>query len=207
VTQFPPWILTARVYHNCSSKDLVRRHRISYDLSLHLSPRIGVSFSRLRRSAGSYSTSCGRPSMCITSMRKHPRDFCDVSVNHSRTERKAIDNTQGRASRLSSSGVPFAGLQPSPAAALGLRFSPRSEKDDSTCPRRTRALELSPCNAGSRCGTLERRAEPRAPPEVSSIAAMYPVAGQRYWRQLAVRSRIAPTRRRRWPDSKNELHR
>jgi len=71
------------------SKDLVRRPtRISYDLSLAtLSHELGVSFSRLRHDPpGSYSTSCGTPSMFVLrSMRKHPEILADVSVNHSRT--------------------------------------------------------------------------------------------------------------------------
>jgi len=102
----------------------------------------------------------GRPSMFVLrSMRKHPRDFlADVSVNHSRTGAvKLLITRQGRASRLSSSGVPFAGLQLSPAAATGLRSSPRSKRMTRPCaPRVLCSRAVSVGNAGSRCGNPGR---------------------------------------------------
>jgi len=105
------------------SKDLFGgRLGISYDLSLAtLSHELGVSFSRLRHDPpGSTRPVAGRPSMFVfRSMRISTPEifggrFPVIIVEPERY--KAIDNTQGRASRLSSSGVPFAGLQPSPAA-------------------------------------------------------------------------------------------
>jgi len=129
----------------------------------------------------------------LRSMRKHPEIFGGRSVNHSRTERKAIDNTQGRASRLSSSGVPFAGLQPVPAAATGLRSSPRSKRMTRPCASRTLLSSCLRGNAGSRCGNLDARAEPTWPRQAfSSIAAMYPVLASAT-APLAVRSRLGPT--------------
>jgi len=144
-------VLTA---HVCTitavSKDLVRRPtRISYDLSLAtLSHELGVSFSQTpARSAGKYSTSWRDALVCSYYVRcvSTQRFLADVSVNHSRTGAvKAIDNTQGRASRLSSSGVPFAGLQPVPGGRNWAAIQPPAPKDDSTLRLAYSALELSP---------------------------------------------------------------
>ncbi|CAG9557977.1 unnamed protein product, partial [Danaus chrysippus] len=50
----------------------------------------------------------------------------------------------GRASRLSSSGVPFAGLQPVPGGRNWAAIQPPLQKDDSTLRLAYSALELSP---------------------------------------------------------------
>jgi len=163
-----------------------------------------VSFSRLRHDPpGSYSTSCGRPSMFVLrSMRKHPEIFGDVSVNHSRTERKAIDNTQGRASRLSSSGVrsPDYSLSRRPQLAA---IQPPLQKDDSTLRLAYSALELSPWQCRlTLWGTWTPGRADVARPGFSSIAAMYPVWPALLRRPLACALDSAQRRRRRWPDSK-----
>jgi len=144
-------------------------------------------------------------------MRKHPRDFlADVSVNHSRTGGgKAIDNTQGRASRLSSSGVPFARTNSlSPAAATGLRSSPPLQR--MTSHLAPRVLCFSSCSVGQ-CrltlwGTLDAPGLADVAPPRPFVRSQLctPVHGQRLLRRpLAVRSRLRPQRRRRrWPDSK-----
>jgi len=168
------------------SKDLVRRPtRISYDLSLAtLSHELGCLLADSGTIRRKLLDQLRTPSMFVLrSMRKHPRDFWRtfsvIIVNRSG---KAIDNTQGRASRLSSSGVPFAGLQPVPAAATGLRSSPRSKRMTRPCASRTL---LSSCLRGQ-CrltlwGTLDARAEPTWPrPGLFVDRSYVPCAGQRY---------------------------
>jgi len=174
---------------------------------------VGVSFSRLRHDPpGSYSTRLrGRPSMFVLrSMRKAPqRVLADVSVNHSRTGAgKAIDNTQGRASRLSSSGVPFAELQPVPGGRkLGCDPAPSSKKDDSTFAPRvlcSRAVSVAmPAHAVGKPWTPGPSR--RGPAQAFSVDRSYvPCAGPALLRRpLAVRSRLGPNVDGvRWPDSK-----
>jgi len=72
------------------SKDLFGGDSYFIYLSLAtLSHKLGVSLAdsgTIRREVTR--PVAGRPSMFVLrSMRKHPRDFGDVSVNHSRTER------------------------------------------------------------------------------------------------------------------------
>jgi len=149
-----------------------------------LSHELGVSFSRLRpRSAGKLlEPVAGRPSMFVLrSMRKPPQRFlADVSVNHSRTGAvKLLITRRDEPSRLSSSGVPFAGLQPVPGGPqLGCDPAPRSKRMTRPCASRTL---LSSCLRGQ-CrltlwGTLDARgrADVAPPRAFSSIAAMYPV--------------------------------
>jgi len=144
----------------------------------------------------------------LRSMRKHPRDFlADVSVNHSRTASgKAIDNTQGRASRLSSSGVPFARLQPVPRPQLGCDPAPLQRM---TRPA-PRVLCFSSCLAwaiGSRLwGTPGRPAAdgpgPRPGPFRRSQLC-YPVLASATAPAISGALSTRPQRRRRrWPDSK-----
>jgi len=129
-------------------------------------------------------------------MRKHPRDFWRTfSVNHSRTGAvKLLINTQGRASRLSSSGVPFAGLQPVPGGRNWAAIQPPLQKDDSTLRLAYSALELSPWQCRL---TLWEPWTPgpsrRGPAQAfSSIAAMYPVLASATAPAISVRSRLGP---------------
>jgi len=133
----------------------------------------------------------------LRSMRKHPRDFWrTVSVNHSRTvSGKAIDNTQGRASRLSSSGVPFAGLQPVPGGRNWAAIQPPLQKDDSTLRLAYSALELSPwampAHAVGNPGRPGRAdVAPPRPFRRSQLCTLCWPALLR--RPLAVRSRLGP---------------
>jgi len=186
VTQFPPWSSHSPVCTiTAVSKDLVRRPtRISYDLSLAtLSHELGVSFSRLRHDPpGSYSTSCGRPSMFVLrSMRKHPRDFWRTfSVNHSRTGAVKLLITRRTSQSSKLSGVPFAGLQPVPAAERAA-IQPRSKRMTRPCASRTL---LSSCLRGQcrpRCGDPGRPGEPTWPRPRPFVDRSYvPCAGQRY---------------------------
>jgi len=121
----------------------------------------------------------------LRSMRKHPRDFlADVSVNHSRNRSgKAIDNTQGRASRPKLLRGTVRRTTACPRrAATGLRSSPRSKRMTRPCASRTL---LSSCLRGQ-CrltlwGTLDARAEPTWPrPGLFVDRSYVPCAGQRY---------------------------
>jgi len=99
----------------------------------------------------------------LRSMRKHPRDFADVSVNHSRTGAVKLLITAGTSSRLSSSGYRSPDYSLSPAAATGLRSSPL-QKDDSTLRLAYSALELSPWAMPAHAvGNPGRPAEPTWP--------------------------------------------
>jgi len=165
------------------SKDLVRRPtRIHMIL---VSPPYRTNWGCLLADSGtirrgSYSTSCGHALVCSYYVRcvSTPEIFGGRFGNHSRTgSGKAIDNTQDEPSRLSSSGVPFAGLQPVPGRPHWAADPAPLQKDDSNCASRTL---LSSCLRGQ-CrltlwGTLDARASRRGPPRpFSSIAAMYPV--------------------------------
>jgi len=181
------------------SKDLVRRPtRISYDLSLAtLSHELGVSFSRLRTIRREVTRPvAGRPSMFVLrSMRKHPEIFGGRFGKSCRTGAvKAIDNTQGRASRLSSSGYRSPDYSLSPAAATGLRSSPRSKRMTRPCARVLCSRAVSVGNAGSRCGNPGRpgRADvaPPRPFRRSQLCTLCWPALLR--RPLAVRSRLGP---------------
>jgi len=126
-----------------------------------------VSFSRLRHDPpGSYSTVAGPSMFVLRSMRKHPEIFGGRFVNHSRTG--AVSMITRRDEQSSNSQVPFAGLQPVPAAALVRSARP---KDDSTLRSRTLLSTVSvamPAHAVGPGRPAERRGRP-----ASSIAAMY----------------------------------
>jgi len=202
VTQFPPWSSHSPVCTiTAVSKDLVRRPtRISYDLSLAtLSHELGVSFSRLRHDpAGKLLDQLRDALVCSYYVRcvSTQRFLADVSVNHSRTgSGKAIDNTQGRASRLSSSGVPFAGLQPVPGGRNWAAIQPPLQKDDSTLRLAYSALELSPwampAHAVGNPGRPGRAdVAPPRPFRRSQLCTLCWPALLR--RPLAVRSRLGP---------------
>jgi len=125
----------------------------------------------------------------------HPEILADVSVNHSRTGAvKAIDNTQGRASRLSSSGVPFAGLQPVPGGRNWAAIQPPLQKDDSTLRLAYSALELSPWAMPAHAvGNPGRRAEPSGPARPFRRSQLCTLCWPALLRPaLAVRSRLGP---------------
>jgi len=142
-----------------------------------------VSFSRLRHDPpGSYSTSCGRPSMFVLrSMRKHPEILADVSVNHSRTGAVKLLITR----RTSQSSKLLRGTVRRTTACPGGRnwaaIQPRSKRMTRPCASRTL---LSSCLRGqcrSRCG------EPWTPgradvarPGLFVDRSYVPCAGQRY---------------------------
>jgi len=167
----------------------------------------GVSFSRLRHDPpGSYSTSCGRPSMFVLrSMRKHPEILADVSVNHSRTGavKLLITRRTSQSSKLLRGTVrrttacprrPQLGCDPAPL-----------QKDDSTLRLAYSALELSPWAMPAHAvGTLDARPSRRGPAQAfSSIAAMYPVLASATAPAISGALSTRPQRRRRrWPDSK-----
>jgi len=133
--------------------------------------------------AGSYSTVAGTPSMFVLrSMRKHPRDFWRTfPVNHSRTGAVSYDNTQGRASRLSSQGY-VRRLQPVPGGRNWAAIQPPLQRMTRPCASPYSALELSPwAMPAHRCG------EPwtpgpsrRAPPRPFRRSQLCTCAGQRY---------------------------
>jgi len=159
----------------------------------------GVSFSRLRHDPPEVTRPvAGRPSMFVLrSMRKHPRDFlADVSVNHSRTGAvKLLITRRERASRLSSSGVPFAGLQPVPGGRNWAAIQPPLQKDDSTLRLAYSALELSPwampAHAVGNPGRPGRAdVAPPRPFRRSQLCTLCWPALLR--RPLAVRSRLGP---------------
>jgi len=152
----------------------------------------------------------GRPSMfriyvrCVST----PEILADVSVNIVEPSGKAIDNTQGRASRLSSSGVPFAGLQPVPAAATGAAIQPRSKRMTRPCASRTSALELSPWAMPAHAvGNPGRpgRADV-APPRPFVDRSYVPCAGSATAPAISGALSTRPQRRRRrWPIQRSEL--
>jgi len=137
-----------------------------------------------------------------------PEIFGGRFGNHSRNRSgKAIDNTQGRASRLSSQGYRSPDYSLFPGGRNWAAIQPPLQKDDSTLA--PRVLLLSSCLRGQ-CrltlwGTLDARAEPDvAPPRpFSSIAAMYPVLASATAPAISGALSTRPQRRRRrWPDSK-----
>jgi len=151
----------------------------------------------------------GRPSMFVLrSMRKHPRDFlADVSVNHSRTGavKLLITRRTSQSSKLPQ-GYRSPDYSLSPAAATGLRSSPRSKRMTRPCASRTL---LSSCLRGQ-CrltlwGTLERpgRADvaPPRPFRRSQLCTLCWPALLRPAISGALSTR-PQRRRRRWPDSK-----
>jgi len=110
------------------------------------------------------------------------RFLADVSVNHSRNRSgKAIDNTQGRASRLSSSGY-VRRTTACPGGRNWAAIQPPLQKDDSTLRLAYSALELSPWAMPAHAvGTLDARAEPTWPrPGLFVDRSYVPCAGQRY---------------------------
>jgi len=213
VTQFPPWSSHSPVCTiTAVDKDLVRRPtRIHMIL---VSPPYRTNWGCLLADSGTIRREvtrpvAGRPSMFVLrSMRKAPRDFgVTFSVNHSRTGAvKLFDNTQGRASRLSSSGVPFAGLQPVPGGRNWAATSPRSKRMTRPCASRYSALELSPWAMPAHAvGNPGRPGRSRRGPAqaFSSIAAMYPVLASATAPAISGALSTRPQRRRRrWPDSK-----
>jgi len=176
------------------SKDLVRRPtRISYDLSLAtLSTNWGV-FSRLgtiRRKLLDQlrdALVCSYYVRCVST----PEIFGDVSVNHSRTGGKAIDNTQGRASRLSSSGYRSPDYS-CPGGRNWAAIQPRSKRMTRPCARVLCSRAVS-WQCRLTCGNLDAGRADVARPGFSSIAAMYLCWPALLRRPLAVRSRLGPT--------------
>jgi len=103
-------------------------------------------------------------------------------------------NTQGRASRLSSSGVPVRRTTACPRRPQLAAIQPPLQKDDSNLAPRVSALELSPwaCRL-TLWGTLDARAEPTWPrPGLFVDRTMYPCWPALLRRPLAVRSRLGP---------------
>jgi len=144
----------------------------------HLIARLGCLLATPARSAGSYSTSCGTPSMFVLrSMRKHPEILADVSVNHSRTGavKLLITRRTSQSSKLLRVRSPDYSLSRRPQLAA---ISPL-QKDDSTCASRTL---LSSCLRGQ-CGhavgtwTPGRADVARQPFRRSQLCTC---AGQRY---------------------------
>jgi len=137
-------------------------------------------------------------------MRKHPEIFGGRFGNHSRTGAVKLLINAGTSQSSKLSGVPFAGLQPVPAAATGLRSSPRSKRMTRPCASRTL---LSSCLRGQ-CrltlwGTLDARAEPTWPARPFRRSQLCTCAGQRYCAAISGALSTRPQRRRRrWPDSK-----
>jgi len=132
------------------SKDLVRRPtRISYDLSLAtLSHELGVSLADSGTIRGSYSNQLRDALVCSYYVRcvSTPEIFGGRSVNHSRTGAvKLLITRRDEPVRLSSSGVPFAGLQPVPGGRNWAAIQPRSKRMTRPCASRTL---LSSCLRG-----------------------------------------------------------
>jgi len=102
--------------------------------------------------------------------------------------------TAGRASRLSSSGVPFAGLQPVPGGRNWAAIRPRSKRMTRLAPRVLCSRAVSVGNAGSRCGEPwtpgpSRRGPPRPFRRSQLCTLCWPALLRR---PLAVRSRLGP---------------
>ncbi|CAL8366610.1 unnamed protein product [Lota lota] len=87
--------------------------------------------------------------------------------------------------RLSSSGVPFAGLQPVPGGRNWAAIQPPLQKDDSTLRLAYSALELSPwampASLLNAVGTLDAGPSRRGPAQLFVDAAGCTLAGQRYF--------------------------
>jgi len=141
----------------------------------------GCLFSRTpARSPGSYSTSCGTPSMFVLrSMRKHPRDLAEFSVNVIvNRSGKAIDTRRDEPSSKLLRGYRIAGLQPVPGGRNWAAIQPPPKRMTRPLRLAYSALEaVSVGNAGSRCGEPWTPGPSRRGPAqaFSSIAAMYPV--------------------------------
>jgi len=128
----------------------------------------------------------------LRSMRKHPEIFGGRFGNHSRTGavKLLITRRTSQSSKLLRGTVRR--TTACPAAATGLRSSPRSKRMTRPCARVLCSRAVSVGNAGSRCGNLDAGRADVAPPGFSSIAAMYPVLASATARPLAVRSRLGP---------------
>jgi len=113
----------------------------------------------------------------LSSMRKPPQRFFGVSVKYSRTGAVKLLITRRASQSSKLLRVPFAGLQPVPAAATGLRSAPHAR-----IALAYSALELSrgQCRL-TLWGTQDARAEPTWPAQAfSSIRSYVPLLASAY---------------------------